>query len=67
MRASWANGPRARAGTTGWERSPTQPNVVLVPAQARNDRAGFVLVSGQKFVLWTDPWASCFLIIYRLE
>jgi hypothetical protein len=55
------------AGTTGWERSQAQPNVVLVPAQAQNDRAGFVLVSGQKFVLWAGPWASCFLVIYRLE
>jgi hypothetical protein len=40
---------------------------VLVPAQARNYRAGLVLVSGQKFVLWAGPWASCHMAIYTLS
>jgi hypothetical protein len=52
------------AGTMGWSCSPAQPDVVLVPAQARKNRAGPVLVSGRIVVLWTGPWASCFLANY---
>jgi hypothetical protein len=52
------------AGTMGWSCSPAQPDVVLVPAQARKNRAGPVLVSGRIVVLWAGPWASCFLANY---
>jgi hypothetical protein len=48
-----------RAGPALWAENEAQPNVVLVPALARKNHAGLVLVSGQKIVLWAGPWASC--------